>query len=223
MKSIRSLLIASLPFLIISCGTEKKQERIDHVILAVGNLETGMNQFEALTGVKPVVGGIHPNSYTQNALVSLGNQTYLEILAPRTDLDSIPEWILNLDSLTPYRWAVGTDDISSSRNKLRAAGATVSDPHPGSRKTPAGDLLEWTTFGIETNDSPAIPFFISWGKGTMHPSKTTPGGCTLDKLQLFSNDPVLSALSGLPRLEIMNAPESKMVLVLDCPKGKIIL
>src|SRR4051794_18090039 len=56
--------------------------RIDHVGLGIGDLDRGIAQVTELTGVKPARGGAHPGGGTHNALLSLGEGTYLEILAP---------------------------------------------------------------------------------------------------------------------------------------------
>lgn len=40
--------------------------------------------------MRPVYGGRHPGAGTQNALLSLGPRSYMEILAPHTDVE-LPE------------------------------------------------------------------------------------------------------------------------------------
>jgi hypothetical protein len=59
--------------------------------------------------------------------------------------------------------------------------------------TPAGERLEWTTFGL---GDPAIlmaPFFINWSAATKHPSTTAPGGCEMPELKI--TDPASDRLS----------------------------
>lgn len=55
---------------------------LDHILYAVPNLQKGVEDFEKLTGVRPAYGGKHPNLGTHNALVSLGKDIYLELIAP---------------------------------------------------------------------------------------------------------------------------------------------
>ncbi len=158
MKKVFKLNILVLGLLLMSCGSSENNENLDHVILAVNNLENGINQFKNLTGVEPVYGGIHPNYFTQNVIVSLDDKAYIEIVAPRSGIDSIPDWIASLDSLTPVGWAVATKDVVLTRRKLDEINLATSSPEPGSRITPQADTLEWATFGVEKKMKRPSPF-----------------------------------------------------------------
>ena len=223
---MRKLLYPILLFLTViflSCQSNYKEEKIDHIILVINNLENGISQFKELTGVAPVFGGVHPNSFTQNAIVSLGNQSYIEILAPRTDLDSIPNWIMEFEDLTPIGWAVTSRSIDITRSKLLSLNYVISNSNSGSRETPWGDKLTWITFGFLDKNSFVFPFFINWQENVVHPSENAPKGCRLNELQLFSNDNSLVELNNMLNLglKIIKSQEDKIVLRIRTPQGDI--
>lgn len=220
-KTVATVIVGSV--LLFSCQ-EVPQEKIDHIILAVNNLESGMKQFEEITGVKPMMGGKHPNTFTQNALVALDNQSYIEILAPRTDVDSIPEWIMKLDRLTPFGWAVTSSDLDATNTKLASLGFLVSEIKPGSRAKPDGTLLTWRTLAFENKEATVFPFFIEWGKDVIHPSVTSPQGCTLEKLNAATTDPSLKLLYEklAIRVDVEERPTNQLTVALRTPKGEVV-
>ena len=198
---------------------------IDHVILAVNDLDRGIAAFTRLTGITPVRGGSHPGRGTANALASLGDGRYLEILGPASPArDSVPPDFAGLDSLTPHGWAIGTNDLPALIARVRKAGFTISDPSPGSRRRPDGSLLTWTTANVPGPDLGLAPFFIQWGDGTAHPSTTSPSGCRLVDLTL--RDPAAEPLRNLFRavgvgVLVETGTGRSVTLALDCPRGRV--
>lgn len=201
--------------------------RIDHIMVGTSDLERAIAEITRITGVKPTFGGVHPGKGTQNALISIGPHTYLELFAPNPDEPSASEDVAALRSLTkltPLGWAVSSDDMAWLRKRAALGGLPLSAPEAGSRRLPNGDVLHWSTFGYVTFDDPLAPFFIHWDDIRLHPSRTSPGGCKLQALTL--RDPEAAKLRKAVRplrvaAQVMNAQKRQMVITLRCPKGTV--
>ncbi|KAL9183152.1 hypothetical protein ACHAXT_004939 [Thalassiosira profunda] len=169
---------------------------IDHLVWTCSNLEDGMKEVQKVTGVKPQMGGKHPEFGTHNALLSLGNGAYLEIIAVDPDRGEDAARIPTIFGL----------DEPSNMNKLVAfavhpnpsvRGATfeliaqsmhlarykIGGIATGKRQSPDGQLLQWKfTSPLCANFAQA--FVIDWGKARS-PAQTAPKGCMLQKLVFF--------------------------------------
>ncbi|MDK1010172.1 MAG: VOC family protein [Actinomycetota bacterium] len=55
---------------------------VDHLVYSTPDLDEGIHLVEQLFGTDVTPGGRHENWGTRNALVSLGESTYLEIISP---------------------------------------------------------------------------------------------------------------------------------------------
>jgi catechol 2,3-dioxygenase-like lactoylglutathione lyase family enzyme len=200
--------------------------RIDHVILGIGDLERGTAELERITGVRAVFGGAHLGRGTQNALISLGDHHYLEILAPNPAEAGNPDAasLSKLTALTPVGWAVRSDDLAALHESLRSRGARIEEIRPGGRNLPDGSRLDWKTLSFSPPSSPLLPFFIEWGRGGAHPSTTSPSGCRLTGFALEdpAPDAVREALAaaGL-KVELRSGKESRIRVSLSCARGSV--
>jgi hypothetical protein len=201
--------------------------QIDHVIVAIGDLEAGMDRFEELTGVRPVFGGEHPGRGTRNALVALGPRVYLELLAPQEGVDSVEDapGLTELTELTPWGWAASTTDLDATSALLQDRGYTVSDPMPGSRATPDGRLLEWRTGGADEAATLGGPFLIEWTADSPHPATTSPAGCELQAFTVLTPDgealgDFLRTLELLEDVSAVQQAEGGYEITLRCPAGE---
>jgi hypothetical protein len=193
---------------------------IDHILIGVHDLDEGIREFERATGVSPMRGGHHPSRGTENALVSLGEGMYLEIIAPQAAAP--PEefvTMLRAARAPAVVWWAVLIDIKDAVARLDAAGFKASEPRAGSRVTPQGSTLEWITFNVETPRIAGAPFFIQWGAATAHPSLTSPGGCSLTSFTVA--DPAGDDLSRLlavldVRADVRSAEGPHMHLDIRC-------
>jgi len=160
---------------------------LDHILLGCSDLDQGIAFVEQHTGVRPAIGGVHPGRGTRNALLSLGELHYLEVIAPdpaQVGMKISRESLVNeLRTLTAPRivdWAVHTNDINAIADRLRKAGVAFGGPTPGSRQRPDGKVLHWQTLNLNDDRGGMLPFFIQWGVASVHPSVDAPGGCRLE-------------------------------------------
>jgi hypothetical protein len=171
---------------------EEGEERVielDHVLVAVSDLDAAGRQFEARHGLASIAGGRHPGWGTGNRIVPLGD-TYLELVAS-VDPDEAAEspfgrWIAAAPSGRPLGWAVRTRQLDAIAGRL---GLAVT---AGSRRREDGLELRWRLAGMEQAvGDPSLPFFIEWGEGTPLPGRLQAdhrdGPLRLDQVQLVGD------------------------------------
>lgn len=212
--------------LLAALAGEPGATRIDHVILAVSSLESGVKGFADVSGVEPAFGGQHPGRGTQNALVSLGKGSYLEILAPVPDaqLSERDAPIKSMEKLTPVGWAVTVDDAEAKAKELAALGYQTSGVFKGSRQRPDGTRLEWAIVAIVDPKGRQLPFFIDWSDSSPHPSTTSPKGCELESLVALAAEPAVleSDLKKIgAEVPVRQHAAPGLALTLKCPRGEV--
>ena len=169
---------------------------------------------------------MHPNGGTRNALISLGERTYLEILAPDpAQPDVRDERVTRLKNLTQpeiFTWAAGTRDIEAVINGVQAAGYK-GDFGAGSRKKPDGSMLKWRNGSVEGHDGDVVPFVIEWSEDSSHPATDSPKGCELKKLHL--EHPEHEKMNGFLKAmglqaRVVQGPKPKITALIEGPKGE---
>lgn len=183
---------------------------IDHLVYAVPSLPAAVTDVEERFGVRAQAGGRHIGLGTRNALLALGDQTYLEIIAadPGQPEPAKPR---------PF----GVDNISHGR---LAAWALACDDIDGQRTTPIGTVLRWR-LTVKQMAGGLAPFLISWGD-TEHPARSAPRGLTLEAFHIEHPDPpslapLLTALGA--DVEIKPTAGAALVARLSGPNGGTVL
>jgi len=199
---------------------------LDHIILGCNDLDLGVELVEQNTGVRPAIGGVHPGRGTRNALLSLGDRRYLEIIAPdlaQSEIVHFPQ----IRSMTDPRligWAVHPPDIAATAKLLRENKIAFQGPDDGSRKRPDGRVLTWKTINLADDRHGLLPFFIEWSADSVHPSKDSPARCRLEYFEIMSSDPEELA-STLKRigldLTVQRSDKSRLRAFLSGPKGDL--
>ena len=164
---------------------------LDHILLGCNDLDRGIAFVEQHTGVRATFGGVHPGRGTQNALLSLGERRYLEIIAPDPKQPGVSSRGGDLRSLTDPRlvgWAAHPAAIGNTAKRLADAAIPHSGPTAGSRRKPDGTTLHWATIDLADDRAGLLPFFIQWSPDSRHPSLDAPQGCRLTQFTVSVPD-----------------------------------
>ena len=147
---------------------------IDHVVLAVADLEEAGERMHREHGLASVPGGVHPRWGTANRIMPLG-QDYVELIAV-VDAEvgrstALGRALLALTAGGRDRWfavCLSDTEIDATAERLGLA------VEPGERARPDGERLRWRGAGIEDDDRDAwLPFFIAWDvPAALHPGRT---------------------------------------------------
>ena len=120
---------------------------IDHIVLAVPDLQSTMQQFQDTYGIQTHYGGQHKDFGTHNALVNLGDDAYLEILAPDPNNTTFAgkRWMgadLSQQSIVA-RWALKSSNLETDKLSLSNFDKKYGDIIEGSRQKSDGSMLRW--------------------------------------------------------------------------------
>ena len=161
--------------------------QLDHLVITAPTLAAGLEWVEETLGVTPQAGGDHQRMGTHNALLRLGDETYLEVIAPNpaASRPDRPRWF-ELDRMAPdaaprlATWVARTTDIQSATVSCSTELGEIEPMNRGS--------LDWLITIPPDGSLPgggAFPTLIEW-KTPEHPAaRLVDQGCALSLLQLF--------------------------------------
>lgn len=148
---------------------------IDHLVVTAPNLAVGVDYVERALGCSMQPGGQHPRMGTHNALLRLGDQCYLEVIAidPNAASPQRPRWF-ELDTLAANSrprlagWVMRTNDIEKVAQLPQVNVGPVEEMSRGT--------LEWQiTIPLDGRFvcEGIVPSVIQW-KGESHPVSRLP-------------------------------------------------
>ena len=211
--------------------------RLDHLVVAATSLDEGAEYVRELLGIEVPPGGRHDMMGTHNRVMSLGGETYLEIIAvdPGIAPPGRPRWfglddpsvITSLgDSPRLLTWAVNTGDLDLL---IRRSALNVGEIVSASR-----DDLRWQVALPDDGRLGAAGFFplcIQW-QTAFHPATRMPDlGCRLHGLTLYHAYPkwleeILERIGARDAVTIEDAAtpgEARLCARIETPGGEVVL
>jgi hypothetical protein len=198
---------------------------LDHVLIAVTDLDAAARHFESRHGLPSTDGGRHPDFGTANRIIPLGSN-YLELVAvvdPGAAAASSFGWWVDRGATDEGRligWAVRTSALDAIADRIELP------IRSGSRLTPSGSELRWRSAGIdEAIAEPCLPFFIEWAEGVPYPGAVDAPRASIARLVLEGNPDRVAGWLGdhtLP-IRVHDGTAALAVVVLSTSSGEVIL
>ncbi len=164
---------------------------IDHLVVTAPNLKAGVEWVRNTLGATPELGGKHVRIGTHNCLLSLGEDTYLEVISPDPNAPDPgrPRWF-ELDKLHHASrprlatWLVRTRNIHEAVSGCTEALGNVEMMSRGE--------LNWL-ITVSADGSMLLegvaPALIQW-QSTVHPAqRMRDEGCRLLAIELYHPEP----------------------------------
>jgi hypothetical protein len=225
------LLAASSLLSRLNAFAEKEaHSMLDHIVYAVPDLSQAVVDLEQRLSVRPTLGGKHPGLGTQNALLSLSEEAYLEVIGPDPGQPSPAQpRPFGIDTLTAPRlvtWLAKATNLDQQIDKARAAGYELGQPISMSRELPDGTRLHWRlAIPPQPLGDGLVPVLIEWHTD-LHPAKTSARGCTL--VELYGEHPRPETIRPILEvigvtLDLRQGATPALIATLDTPKGCVVL
>jgi catechol 2,3-dioxygenase-like lactoylglutathione lyase family enzyme len=140
---------------------------IDHVMIAVHDLQEAGERYAGLVGLVATGGGDHPGRGTRNRIIVL-DSCYLELIALSPDAPPdhwLARFLAGGEGLV--RPALATGDLPGTVERLRQQGAPLQGPLPGRLVSPDGASRSWHTAfpSAEGFADWQLPFLIEHDSG----------------------------------------------------------
>lgn len=165
---------------------------LDHFVVAVPDVRAASRAVADALGIEPAFGGAHPDHGTCNALLSLGEGRYLELIGPdphATSPGDLARRAAAVDGAEVWGFAVAQPELETLAEMAPSLQLQATELRDGSRLTADGTLLRWRLLGLSSPTlGGLVPFGIDW-LDTPHPSLTAPQGAWLESWHVAHPDP----------------------------------
>jgi len=190
---------------------------IDHLVLAVTDLDTAADALAHDVGLVCTGGGRHEGLGTANRIAFLADGSYVELMTVEDPAAALA-WPIGRETVRAMAAggglaavALNDDDLPATVSALRAAGSSIGLPVPGERRRPDGEAVRWWTAVAEPMGADALPFLIrhdrsgsEWSQAAVasRASIPHPAGRPVRLVQLDLAVPDPAALAELHRREL---------------------
>ena len=202
--------------------------QVDHLVYAAPDLDRGIAELERLTGIRATAGGSHPGWGTRNALIALGPDSYIEVIAPDPGQPEpkIPR-PFGIDQLAQPKlvaWAAKGRDLENVRENASTRGVRLGEVLSGSRRRTDGVQISWQfTSPWTVVEDGIVPFLIDWGTSS-HPARSAAQGLKLVELRAEHPEPerIRKLLQSLEvPLKVTKGIAPALVAVVEAPSGRV--
>jgi hypothetical protein len=138
---------------------------IDHLIVAVRDLDEAAGLLEETAGLRATGGGRHEALGTANRLVWFGD-SYVELVTVVDPEVARSSW-LGAPTVAALEhgdgfigWAIRTDGLDADVRSARATGTRFGDPQPGERTRTDGRVVRWRVALPGAIGPSELPFLI---------------------------------------------------------------
>ena len=175
--------------------------RLDHVSYAVSHDELAdtIQRFGSDLGAGFSDGGRHPRFGTQNFVLPLAGNMYIEVVAaldhPAADQAAFGHAVRQRANAGGgwLGWVVAVDDLSPFEARI---GRAAIDGH---RRRPDGYDLQWRQLGVkDLIDDPQLPFFIQWISPLSERPSRSNSDVRISKIEIAGDLAVVSEWLGEP-------------------------
>ena len=140
---------------------------IDHLVIAVPDLDTAAQELEQGIGLAVTGGGRHPGAGTSNRIAFLADGSYLELMAVEDSeaaraqpLGAAVVRTLDERGGGLAAFALVDDHLETTDAELQANGSSLGSVQRGSRVRADGELVEWWVAFPESLGLDSVPFLI---------------------------------------------------------------
>jgi catechol 2,3-dioxygenase-like lactoylglutathione lyase family enzyme len=139
---------------------------LDHVVLGTSNLDQAIEDFEKLTGVRPLMVVSHNGCGTKSARVAFEQCAFVEFLGPDDKQPSTPlsEKLSNIPegAFVPVHYAVRNSNAEDLKSTWKGMGFEIDNVTMIAKDR--GMPWKWSLYFFEGHDDGGlIPFFADWG------------------------------------------------------------